>query len=248
MKVNEMTVETILTKFKRNKPSSKSAFKGINTSSRHQIALDISTRINNPYRIQQRDTSLCGAVVFLQCIAKKHPEIYAQYIIGLFEKGEASIGNLQVKPSNACKSLFENTIPRSSIVNVDWIGLASLRDSTNTFLNYSHPSDQLAGITTPGDLAGWFKKTKLFSSVENETNLLFDKNAKNLLQANLRYSTDYHVCLFVGSKVLVTANNTQLKKGRTPADHWVILNSKMLLDNMPANLDITSQVDIQDKK
>ncbi|WP_157619455.1 hypothetical protein [Psychromonas aquimarina] len=243
-----MTVETILAKFKKDESNNISAFKGKSGSNRYQISLDISKRISNPHKIQQRSTSLCGAVVFLQCIAKKHPEVYAQYIIDLFEKGEASIGKLQVKPSRACKSLFKDTIPRATIVDVDWIGLASLRDSTNTLFNYDHPSDQLAGITTPGCLAGWFKKTELFGSVENETNLIFDKGSRNLLQANLRYSTDYHVCLFVGSKILVTADNIKLKKGSAPADHWVILNSKVLLDNMPANLDMTSQVDVQDKK
>ena len=240
-----MNIELLLSDFEKRGRNGDNAFIGI--TSRHQIRIDINKRVKYPATINQGYSSLCGPTVFLQCIAKTHPEIYVRYIIDLFEKGEASIGKLKVKPGSDCKSLFKKNITRQVMTKIDWIGLASLRDSSNIFFDYGKPSDEFAGITTPGCLAGWFKKTGLFNNVINNTNLIFDKSSENLLEANKYRKEGYQVCLFLGSKILYTSNAFKLKKGTVPADHWAILNSQILLNRMPTPI-CTEKLGIEDKK
>jgi hypothetical protein len=60
---------------------------------------------------------------------------------------------------------------------VDWVALASLRDSTNLFSDYQSHTNAAAGITLPGTLAGWFSASG-FSQVENRTNLVFDSDLR----------------------------------------------------------------------
>ena len=78
------------------------------------------------------------------------PHLYTQYVIDLYRTGEARIGDLHVKPSAGCRAYQS---PRDKIHPVDWIALASLRDSENSFLDYSSANDTAAGITIPRGFA-----------------------------------------------------------------------------------------------
>jgi hypothetical protein len=88
------------------------------------------------------------------------PDLYTQSIIELWEKGETTIGRLHIKPSHACCNPkdFSRRAPGDRIPPIDWISLASLRDSENGLLNYDSPDDQAPGITFPGAIESWFVK------------------------------------------------------------------------------------------
>ncbi|XOZ32373.1 hypothetical protein ACMDCT_09150 [Halomonadaceae bacterium KBTZ08] len=184
-------------------------------------------RINTPHKISQQGTSLCGPSVYLYVLAKQYPAVYAQYIVDLFSKGEARIGNLVVKPSKACRS-YDYSEESVRIHPVDWIGAASLRDSSNAIFAYDHPSDAASGITLPSHLESWFKTSGFASSTRN-TNLIFDKGIGNLAKASLKFDSGHNVCLFVGATMLYSS----AKKGLVPADHWVVMNSRPLIDGKP---------------
>jgi hypothetical protein len=193
---------------------------------RSNFARQLTDRVITPSKIKQGDSSLCGPASFLYCLARRNPDAYAQYVIDLYEKGEASIGTLTVKPGTDCR----NYDPAGAISEVDWVALASLRDSENTFLDYDSVTDAAAGITLPSGIAGWFGKAG-FPSVQNRTNLVFDKNLSTLLAGYGQHCSGAFVCLFVGADILLGKSGLT---GKVPADHWVVLNSPMLIGGVPA--------------
>lgn len=194
---------------------------------RPKVAKQLRDRIEEPSLINQGQSSLCGPAVFIYCLAKRKPKLYAQYIIDLYEKGEASIGRLKVKPGEDCRKY--DPIEAYEILEADWIALAGLRDSENDFLDYDHPNDRLSGITMPGGIAKWFAFAD-FLAIRQNTNIFFDESLYTLLQAHKKYISGACVCLFVGAHVL-----QGIPKGRSPADHWVVLNSPIQIGGKPVS-------------
>ena len=191
---------------------------------RKKVANQLRERVRDPSLIDQLGSSLCGPAVFLYINALKNPKRYADYIIDLYEKGEASLGDLKIKPGRDCKNY---KIDPGKIAAADWIGLAGLKDSVNAAFDYQSPDNQFSGITLPHNLQHWFRASG-FRLVLNKTNLVFDKGPYTLLQANQKHQSGSFVCLFVGVKVLLGS-----RKGKVPADHWVVLNSPIRIDNQP---------------
>lgn len=119
----------------------------------------------------QQDTSLCGPAAFFYALLMDRPDLYAQAITELWETGETKIGGLHIKPSYDCRnpSNFSDSTEGDRISAIDWISLASLRDSENAFMDYDSPGDQVAGITLPGKLKSWFVlagATILFDNIQ----------------------------------------------------------------------------------
>lgn len=132
--------------------------------------------ISNPtksYYPDQGPTSLCGPAAFFYCLLVDRPDLYVKCVIDLWEKGEAQIKSLRIKPSENCKKpkslmRIEYDDWANYINGVDWITLASLRDSENMILDYDEESDKVAGITLEGKIKQWFLKvgaTILYSNV-----------------------------------------------------------------------------------
>jgi hypothetical protein len=192
---------------------------------RERIVDQLRDRVAKPSKIYQGRSSLCGPASFLYAIATDKPHVYVKYIIDLYEQGEAAIGNLRIKPGAACKNY---DVPKALIQEIDWIGLASLRDSTNSVFDYQTVDDQFAGITLPDHLQEWFIKSG-YTQVYNRTNLIFDKNLYTLLQAHQKRQSGYVICLLIGANLL-----SGYPKGKVPADHWVVLNSDIQIDGCPA--------------
>lgn len=119
----------------------------------------------------QQDTSLCGPAAFFYALLMDRPDLYAQAITELWETGETKIGGLHIKPSYDCRnpSNFSDSTEGDRISAIDWISLASLRDSENAFMDYDSPGDQVAGITLPSKLKSWFVlagATILFDNIQ----------------------------------------------------------------------------------
>ncbi|MGL5735025.1 MAG: hypothetical protein ACRCYS_09185, partial [Beijerinckiaceae bacterium] len=118
-----------------------------------------------------------------------------------------------------------NFTPPSSMAHVDWLTMASLRDSENVFFDYDESSDALAGITMPGELAKWFRRAG-YQSVKEETNLVMNKSAKAIDAANKLYAQGYRVCLFINAQML--SAGAQDKFSFVP-NHWVVLTSPITM-------------------
>jgi hypothetical protein len=191
--------------------------------SRSLFAQALMDRVNSPTMLDQGATSLCGPAVFLYNVLKRDPEDFAKYVIELYEKGSGRIRSLEVKPGFDCR----NYRPLGTqIAAVDWVALASLRDSANAVLDYDSSTVQLGGITTPGTLAGWFRAAN-FGQVENKTNLFFDSDLSALVKGSQRFSSGSVVCLLIGANLLSgRAGDSMIP------DHWVSLSSPVRVDGV----------------
>ena len=193
-------------------------FSGI---SRAAVASALTQRIATPGAISQSVLSLCGPAALLFTTARDDPTRYAQFIIDLYEKGQAKLGNLDIAPGADARTYA----PPPSVNAADWIGLASIRDSANWFFDYQSAKNQFAGITMPNELVQWFKEAG-YTEVINETNTFFNKNRLNALKASHLFNLGYKVSLFISAKMLRATEQTD--NSSTP-DHWVVLTSGILL-------------------
>jgi len=208
------------------------------------LARELNQRIQDPGKINQSEASLCGPAAFLFSIAKLSPLTYARYILDLYKTGIGNLGKMQITPSQDCRNFNPTSKqmkgligqPQSYITGCDWIGLASLRDWASLCCDYQHATNQVRGITLPGEIAAWFRGVG-FSSVVKDTHLIFDESRTNFFEACLRFGEGYSVCLFIGANGIVAPANSALGRwiGTAPADHWVVMTSLPRVGGIPCN-------------
>ncbi|MET1077905.1 MAG: hypothetical protein ABWY06_07780 [Pseudomonas sp.] len=197
---------------------------------RADLVVEIQRRMANPTIIAQGNAPLCGPAAFMFNVAKTQPYAYARYVLDLLSKGEAMLGNLSVKPSAACREAAIG----AKITVIDWVALASLRDSSNSVLAMNGPGSAAAGITMAGAMVEWFDKTGLYASAGSQINYVFGSSAENLIDASRYYEMGNMVCLLIRAAILgeVSGEVPMNKIGRgTPKtivgtpDHWVVLQT-----------------------
>ena len=204
---------------------------------KRDLARELRARVETPSLIDQGDASLCGPAAFLYILVKSRPVMFVQYVIDLYEKGEARLGMIHVKPSRKCKKFNinininaknSNKPGQQCIAGCDWIALASLRDSENKVLKYDTVKDQVSGITLPCRLKKWFKSTG-FNAIEKDTKIVFDENHKNLLRMAALQKQGYEVIVFINSNLL-----SRSAKNSIFPNHWIVLNDSVCFDGQSA--------------
>jgi hypothetical protein len=194
--------------------------------SRKEVVDGLRERVNDPVTQNQNQSSLCGPSVLLFALLNDAPDVYIQYVVNLWTKGVGALGSVTVTPSKGCRNYKP---PADKIAPVDWIALASLRDSENTLWDYSSADDESSGITRPEILQSWFKALN-FRNVRNETNFVFTKGQSDIDAANKLYTEGNWVCLLIDGDVLTSPQ----KKGRSLyPDHWVVMRSKIRFGDGP---------------
>jgi hypothetical protein len=178
----------------------------------------LTARIQNPWIQNQGGSSLCGPAALFYCLLNDHPERYVQYVIDLYTTGKATLGKLTVHPGKDCRHYNP---PPNKIAPVDWIALASLRDSDNSVLDYQSADDTTAGITMPHSLAAWFRALG-YNNVHNVTNIFFTKGLNDIESCNQQKWQGRRICLFINDNMLTDA--TAKSRSFAP-DHWVVMNS-----------------------
>lgn len=196
---------------------------------RADVARGLLERVVRPDGISQSRTSLCGPAALLFNLATRDPVGYVQFVIDLYEKGTARAGGLKVTPG---KDLLEYD-PKTRLDAVDWIPLASLRDSDNWFFDYQSADNDFSAMTLPNNLVGWFRKIG-FKQIVNETNLVITKDEKSIREAARLYRDEFWVCLFVNEQLLDPAKQEKLS---LTASHWIVLTSDVTILN--GNLSMT---------
>ena len=128
------------------------------------IREQITTRFNQLDYPNQGWGSLCGPAAFFYCMQMDRPDVYAQAARELWCWGKTKIGELEITPGEGCcrpSGNFYNhkrNPPTPLISGIDWITLASLRDSENAMINYDAVDCPAAGVTMWQTLAEWFQK------------------------------------------------------------------------------------------
>ena len=206
--------------------SGPSRFKSLD---RDDVGVGMLMRIANPGLLNQDEASLCGPAAMLFGVAADNPVMYARFAIDLYEKGKASLYRLEIKPGKDVRDYQ----PPASMDQVDWMTMASIRDSENAFFDYDVAAKEFAGITLPGELAHWFRRAG-YADVREETNLVANKGTGTIDGANKLFGQGYRVCLFIGINML---SEKVQSKGSWTAEHWVVLRS--LIDRSNGKVALT---------
>lgn len=201
---------------------------------REQIAAQLAARLSGniclPYITKpypyQGCSSLCGPAAFLYCLLKDRPDLYSAFIWSLWQTGQAQLGNLLVKPGKRVKQP-ENFVLANGQTNlpaIDWIAMASLRDSGNRFLSYSSPSRRVAGITSWWRLASWFDAVgakKVYSAIS-----LIPNKLKAIQALSEHVSEANHVIALTDASMLTG------KKARI-FNHWIVWEGSPCISHEP---------------
>src|SRR5690625_4337328 len=127
-----LTFSQLTERFERLRQMQQLAFHCLHHRNADNFIQQLDDRAKHPFAIRQGNTPLCGPAAFLFCVASAYPEAYKRYVLELALYGEARLGKLRVIPSEACR----NAQPEHGVIHpVDWVALASLRDSTNRLLS-----------------------------------------------------------------------------------------------------------------
>lgn len=184
------------------------------------VAAGMRTRVMDPASIDQGPSSLCGPAVFVHRLLRQDPVAYVSFVIDLYTKGAATLGQLTVTAGADLRRFDPKPV---SMTAVDWITLASVRDSENWFFDYQSAEDAFAGITLPSHLERWFRKVG-YRHVFNKTSLTHDEDLTNLREADQLHASDHWVCLLINANALYKSSQDDLS---LVPNHWVVLRSRI---------------------
>jgi hypothetical protein len=214
--------------------SGRGAFPNI---AREELVVSLLRRIDQPEAINQGNTNTCGPAAFMFTFAKHDIAAYTKFVIDLYERGEATVGNLRVRPSESFRS---DPMPRHLVDSpADWIALGSLRDSANWFFQYHTNSlpfvpfktqsdnpkitwEGVRGGTTTGEVKSWLKNMG-YTEVVDESSVVLTSSLDNLRDADRRYRNGEKVCLMICANVLSSKQDEAAGGGA--CDHFVVLAS-----------------------
>lgn len=184
---------------------------------RDEVGVGLLMRLANPGLMHQSGESLCGPASLLFSLAEDKPKAYAQLAIDLFEKGQGKVDYLTIKPGADCRSAGP-----TSQEQVDWMTMASIRDSENVLWDFDSLEDEDSG-TKASEIASWFRRSG-YSDIRNKVTKS-SSGVGTIVEANDLYNQGYRVVLFINANMLREAN--QAKHGgklnhvvvqRTPID------------------------------
>jgi hypothetical protein len=208
----------------------------------------IRALVRNPALIDQRGLNACAPAIFFRVWFARDPEAAATFACTLMRDGVASIGSLQVAPSRKLlaqryallRSAIDGAHPGATPEGADWMLLSGLRDSENVWFDYAGEpytaADAVAGLTLPSTLAGWLSATNLYSSVENDTNIISSGDPQKLLSQIPTSGVDVLLLVNAAAIYVVPAPT-----GQAPAadlfvvpNHYVLMTAPFALWNDPA--------------
>lgn len=175
-------------------------------------------KLSFPY---QGGASLCGPAAFFYCLQVDRPDVYAQAARELWRYGKTKIGDLEITPGKGCRrpsGEFYDEDNKRLISGLDWIMLASLRDSENLVFGYDTVNAPISGITIWSTLTEWFEKAgyeKVFSNAGATRAGIEGINALN------RYMEQgYRVVTLINDGLLIDSNSKL-----TVPTHWIVWDS-----------------------
>lgn len=174
---------------------------------------EIATRIDLPWKMNQKQQSLCGPMAILVALAMKDPERYVTMAKTMYETGKYTSRGKTIKPG---AHLYTAAVP-TDMAAVDWMLAASMRDSENAIFDYDD-GDKFAGITSPGEMQGWMQTILGCDKADNNSTYSWGEK-KELSVAWEAVRTGNVAAIFVDHSYLP---GQPAAKINIP-DHWVLL-------------------------
>lgn len=206
--------------------------------SKEKIEQGLSSRLKekNP---DQSGTWLCGPAAYFFCLLNSRPDIYKTVVKKLWETGSVKVGNLEITPKIDGARLVSNFYyesGRPKISPIDWITLASLRDSENKFLSVKMYDSSIvdgslggvAGVTMPSDMKKWLQNTGF--TVIRECPNMSGSNYGIIYDINKYAGHDTYIISLTSSDILEGS-----RSARAP-NHWIVWTDKLRTkDGTPVN-------------
>lgn len=168
---------------------------------------------------------LCGPAAFYYCLMMDRYDVYEQLVWDLWSRGKAMLGEWLLQPivnTMKVRNLFAGmSHPRVSAI--DWITMASLRDSSNNLLKYESVGDKVSAITLWGDIEKWMLNTgahKIFSNIS-----IYHSNLSDVCKLNSLMSNNVHILSLTSAGMLQQGADVPFK------DHWIVWDEELKLTN-----------------
>jgi len=177
------------------------------------------------YYPNQYYSMLCGPATFYYCLMMDRYDVYEQLVWDLWRHGKGVLGTFLLQPSASTmkvRDLFAGmSHPRVSAI--DWITMASLRDSSNNLLKYESVGDKVSAITLWGDIEKWMLNAgahKIFSNIS-----MYHSNLSDICKLNSLMSNDVHIISLISAGMLQQGADVPFK------DHWIVWGGELKLVN-----------------
>lgn len=193
--------------------------------SKAQIEAGLQSRLNEPFPDQDL-ASLCGPAAYFFCLINLSPSKYKLAVKQLWETGQTRIGELEIKPSlDGCRRVknFYRSNGRPKIPSIDWIPLASLRESENKAFKLNDPSKEFAGITLWSGMYSWFDS----SGFKIEKVFSFNPlgyNDDSVAGINRYAGDNYYVITLISASILDSGASSGTN---ILPDHWIVWTDKL---------------------
>jgi hypothetical protein len=208
---------------------------------RSDLAISLRERLNNPDKLNQGGTNLCGVASFVREWLQDDPVGYVWFAICLFEKGVGTFakkgqGGRTIRPSQELKHSVLAKINRhtsKTVAPADWIVMASLREDLNISLNYRADEgwlfwDDTRGLSSVGDVVKLFERAG-YQEVRDYANWWSKRDAKHLEVAGKYVTAGYKVVLFIDYRLLEKAKQ-DTEAAVATANHIVGLTTPVTFD------------------
>lgn len=214
---------------------------------------------DGPRTLQQAGMNLCGPAAFFQTAIGRDPVAVMKFATQLFDTGSATIGSLTVTPGQDLLQADFNAMlqkTNNKFTAAEWMLFGALRNSTDVFWQGSwqgDPTQMVAALTRPEELAGWMRSSGLWSSVDDHGK--WAANPGILSAANLTMPAGTDIPLLINANLMAKATLWNPTAGAADANppvanppidntfllssfpnHWVVLLAEIIPDATQQNV------------
>jgi hypothetical protein len=176
------------------------------TMDRAEVAEGLRQRIRNPALVNQGQAHLCPSALIVFLEARDHPVHYVLLVIQLFELGQTYLRGWRIAPSRQLR----NYLPRpGTIDDVDWIPMASIRESDEWF--WSNRDVFHDGGAYCDVIANWLTSAG-YTDVRDNSSRSHTETERNLRLAGAYHDMGFRVILNFDAQVLTAPANRGARK------------------------------------
>lgn len=206
-----------------------------------------------PRSLRQAGLNLCGPAAFFQTALGRDPVAVMQFATDLFDSGSATIGSLTVSPGQDLLGADYAAMLQKGDASsqAEWMTLGALRNSTDVFWQgswHGDPSQELAALTRPEELADWMTKSGVWSSIEDHGKWASNPGIPNAMDLKPWEGTD--IALLIHLNLIAKSAKIKSKPDMfaKPDDnilmsqfpnHWVVLLNEIITDVKQENVIFT---------
>ncbi len=214
---------------------------------RKTLVTEVNNREKNPELIRQPGP-LCGIAAPCYIWAKHHFEEYAETVLELHAMGKIKVNDFTIDPDSHLYKLKTSKI--GNYKSADWVLMASIRDSENTFIDYGDTDDDLptniAGVTPMSTVKKLVEKMCKYSIIEEDGwQGLFNKVpvvrwSIDKTKKYINNMDDYYINNKYESLMMIDSDLIDDEPNISPDYHWVVYEGNLVKSDDRAKFDVYS--------